>query len=440
MAPQEPLRVALVSLGCPKSLIDSERMLALLAEAGCTVAAPTEAADVIVVNTCGFLAEARDESLDVVREAVQCKRCGRASRVVLAGCLASRDGEALYDAVPGIDAIVGVEDRDDVVSAVRGSGRVTRLSSCNGTIHSDAGRFRLTPPHTAYLRIAEGCSRQCSFCTIPAIRGPFRSKPLDQVLAEAEELVSDGAVELNVIAQDTTAYGADLPEQTDLARLLGRLDRVEGVRWIRLLYAYPLRFTDALIDRIATAEHVVPYVDVPIQHVSDRILKAMRRGVSRKDIEVLLEKLRRRIGGLVLRTTLIVGFPGEGDEEFRELLEFVRDFGFDALGVFEFSPEEGTAAAEMPGQLSSEAKAERREALMLVQQERAFAANRARVGESLAVLVDGTDVRARCVARHCGQAPEIDGSCLLTAPRAAGTFAAGSVVDWDGYDLIVQPD
>ncbi|MCK4276174.1 MAG: radical SAM protein, partial [Phycisphaerae bacterium] len=272
MAQEKRLSVALVSLGCPKSLVDSEKMLATLAEGGCIVGAPMDQADVVVVNTCGFLAAARDESLEVISEALACKASGAARRVVVAGCLPNRDGRGIYELAAGIDAVVGVNDRDAILLAVTARRRVTRLSPCDGRIAADDGRFRLTPPHTAYLRIAEGCSQRCSFCTIPAIRGPFRSKPPEMVLAEAAELVSDGAVELNVIAQDTTAYGRDLPGRTDLAALLRALDALEGVRWVRLMYAYPRGFGDELIDAIAECRHVVPYVDIPLQHVSDPIL------------------------------------------------------------------------------------------------------------------------------------------------------------------------
>jgi len=434
-----PPSVALVSLGCPKNLVDSEKLLAHLAEGGCVVGAPMDEADVIVVNTCGFIAPAVAESLEVLREAVACKRAGSARRVVVAGCLVNRDGEALFDLVPGIDAVVGVHDRDGILKAVTGRRRFARVSPCSGPAASDAGRFRLTPRHTAYLRIAEGCSRRCTFCTIPALRGPFRSKPPEQVLDEARELIADGAVELNVIAQDTTAYGRDLGGGVTLASLLRRLDRLEGAEWVRLMYAYPHRVTDGLIDMLAGAARVVPYLDIPLQHVADGVLKRMGRGVSRAQTERLLDRLRRRIDGLVLRTTFIVGFPGETDEDFRELLAFVRDFRFDALGVFPFYPEAGTPAEGMPGRVGEAVAHERREAIMLAQQEIAFEAARRRVGSGIRVLVDGTDADGTCVGRYYGQAPEVDSICRLTRPAPAGQFVDGRVVDCDGYDLVVDP-
>lgn len=433
------MRVALVSLGCPKNLIDSEKILALLAEGGCIVAAPMDQADVIVVNTCGFLEAARQESLQVIREALAHKRAGAAQRVVVAGCLVNRDAEQLYKLAPGIDAIVGVNNRHQILQAVTAKRRVTRTDPYSSGVCSDAGRFRLTPRHTAYLRICEGCDRECSFCTIPAIRGPFRSKQLEAILAEARELIADGAVELNVIGQDTTAYGRDLGVKGSLASLLRRLDRLDGVRWIRLMYAYPRPF-DALIEAIASTAHVVTYIDLPLQHISDPILRRMKRGITRAGIEKLLVKIRRRIGGAAIRTTFIVGFPGESDAQFAELLEFVREFQFDALGVFEFCPEPGTTAAELPRQIPDDVKAARARALMAQQQQIAFAANSASVGRLIEVLVDGVDTQGRCVGRYYAQAPDIDGVCYLSEPRSPGTFVTGKIVGWEDYDLLVRPE
>jgi len=428
--------VALVSLGCPKNLVDSEKILAHLAEDGYVVGAAPDEADVIVVNTCGFLSAARQESLDVIAEALEHKRSGRAKRVVVAGCLVNRDAERLYDLVPGIDAIVGVNDRDNIVAAARGNRRVTLVGPCRGTIAGDAGRFRLTPRHTAYLRIAEGCSQRCSFCTIPAIRGPLRSKLPEDVLAEARELIDDGAVELNVIAQDTTGYGRDLPGRESLTRLLRRLDKLDGARWIRLMYAYPKRFSDSLIAAIAECERVVGYVDIPLQHIDDGLLRRMRRGAGRATTEKLLRKLRQRIPGVVIRTSFIVGFPGETDKRFAELLQFVREFRFDALGVFEFSPEEGTDAAGMASQVPEHVKADRAEQIMLAQQEIAFAANREKIGAAIEVLVDGRDPDGRCVGRYYGQAPDVDSVCLLKSNHRPGSFVSAKVTGCDGYDLV----
>ncbi len=447
-------RVALVSLGCPKNLVDSEKMMALLAQGGCTVGAPMDEADVIVVNTCGFLSAAREESLGVVREALAHKAAGRAARVVVAGCLVNRDAEKLFDSAPGIDAIVGVNDRDDLLKVVTSNNGKESIAGSlessiinrKSSILSDAGRFRLTPRHTAYLRISEGCSQRCTFCTIPSIRGPFRSKPPRAVLAEARELIADGAVELNVIGQDTTSYGMDLGAQkkthashsANLADLLKSLSQLKGLRWVRLMYAYPIRFNDALIDAMASCEKIVPYVDLPLQHISDGVLKRMGRRVTRARIETLLDKLRRRVPGIAIRTTFIVGFPGETKARFAELLKFVREFRFDALGVFEFSPEEGTPAARMDGRVAPEIAAERARDVMLAQRKIAFAANRRRAGRAVEVLVDGTDSHGRCVGRHAGQAPDIDSVCILQKKASAGTFVRGAISGSDGYDLLID--
>jgi ribosomal protein S12 methylthiotransferase len=434
-AEKQPVRVSFVSLGCPKNLVDSEKMLACLAEGGCVVGAPMDDADVIVINTCGFLADARDEAMGVISEALEHKSAGRVSRVVVAGCLAQRNGDELFDQAPGIDAIVGVNDRDAILQAVTGDDK-SQVSQCAGRIGSDAGRFRLTPKHVAYLRVAEGCSHPCTFCTIPAIRGPFRSKLSADVLGEAGELIADGAIELNVIAQDTTSYGSDLDE-IDLAGLIRQLDSMEGVTWIRLMYTYPRRFTDDLVSAIDQCAHVVPYVDMPLQHIADSVLRRMGRKVKRERIEELLNSLRD--AGVAIRTTFIVGFPGETQREFDELLKFVKEFEFDAMGVFAYSPEPGTPAATMSDQVPDEIKAQRVEQMMAAQQEIVFAANDDAVGQSVDVLVDGVDERGRCIGRHAGQAPEIDSLCILTEPRPAGEMLTVEIVGSEGYDLIVQP-
>lgn len=467
------MRVALVSLGCPKNLVDSEKMLAILAEHGCVVGAPMEQAEAIVINTCGFLSAARDESLAVIRQSVKLKETGQARRVIVAGCLVNRDEHKLYDLVPGIDAIVGVNDRPAIAKAVLGRRRLSRITPHPPRVHltplaaakaadknknmqagrlhhntasadrkppSDAGRFRLTPRHTAYLRISEGCNQRCTFCTIPAIRGPFRSKDVQAILAEAEELLADGAIELNIIGQDTTTYGQDLPKPASLASLLRKLDAIAGPkRWIRLMYAYPRRFTDELIDVLADSQSIVKYIDLPLQHISDSILRRMGRGVGRSSTEKLLHRLRERIPQLALRTTFIVGFPGETDDQFNELLQFVKDFKFDALGVFEFSAEPGTPAANMASPVGDEVKALRAQQIMLAQQEIAFAANRSRKGSLLDVLVDGMDSEGRCVGRCYAQAGDVDSVCILSRSRPAGQFIKANVTGHRDYDVLVQP-
>ena len=435
----EQLHVALVSLGCPKNLVDSEKIAAHLAEAGCVVGAPMDDADVIVVNTCAFLSSAKDESLEVIGEAMAQKQAGRARRVVVAGCLVNRDGDALLAESPGIDAVVGIYDRPSIVQAVLGEGQLSQISPNDRPVAGDRGRLRLTLPHTAYLRISEGCSHRCTFCTIPDIRGPFRSKPLDEIVAEARELVDSGAIELNLIGQDTTGYGSDLAGGPGLADVLGALDGVDGVEWLRLMYAYPTGLTDDVLAAMAGSDHVVPYIDVPLQHISDPILKRMGRRMGRADVEAMLDRVRDRLGSPAIRTTFIVGFPGETEAQFEELLDFMVEFGFDAAGVFAYSPEGGTPAAKLDGAVAEEVKAERVERLMLAQQDVAFEANAASVGQSIDVLVDAADNGGPPVGRHAGQAPEIDSVCLLAEPREPGRIILAEVVDWQDYDLVVQP-
>jgi len=444
--------VALVSLGCPKNLVDSERMLGLLAQHGLIIAADPRDADAIVINTCGFLQAAREESLEEIRKAIDLKTTGRCRRVIVAGCLTQRERLRLLEEVPGIDRLVGVFDRENIVRAVCGLpdereahgqylGRYHQMSPAQ---YDDRARLRLTPRHYAYLRICDGCSRGCSFCTIPAIRGPLRSKPIEQIIAEADELAADGAVELNLIGQDTTSYGSDIGYAPGLAGLLRTLDRrlPAGVRWIRLMYAYPRGFTDEMIDAIASCGRVVKYIDLPLQHISDAMLARMNRRVTRRQIETLLEKLRRRVPGIVIRTTFICGAAGETEEDHQQLLRFVRDFRFDMMGVFVYSREPGTRMARMSGHLPDDVKKRRAEALMLAQREIAFDAARRMVGRTIQVLVDGRDTRdaARFTARSAGQAPEIDSVVLVRAQGLRpGQFIEARVIDAEGYDLVAEP-
>ena len=305
---------------------------------------------------------------------------------------------------------------------------------------SDRSRLRLTPRHYAYVRISEGCDQKCTFCTIPAIRGPLHCKMPDELVAECRELIADGARELILIGQDTTSYGEDLGYEPGLAGLLRKLDaECDGARWLRLMYAYPSVMTDAMIDALAECERVVKYIDIPLQHINDRVLKAMCRRVTRKQTEKLLDKLRRRIPGVIIRTTFMVGFPGETEAEFAELLDFARDFGFDAIGTFKYSLEPDTPAGRMKNQVDESVKEDRYERLMLAQQEVAFAAARRRIGETFEVVVDGPAEDGRLTARHAGQAPEVDGVCLLKGRTAdPGAHLWVRCVDTYGYDLAVE--
>lgn len=441
---QKNVTVGFVALGCPKNVVDSEKMLARIAEAGFLIAAEPERADVVVINTCGFIEPAKVESLEAVRQAVANKKMGNVRKVVVAGCLSQRLGDRLLDEAAGVDAIVGLEHRDTIARVIRDTLASDRPLVYHGptprAVVDDRVRLRIGPAHSAYLRINEGCSHRCSFCTIPAIRGPSRSKPLEQVLDEARELAASGAAELNVIGQDTTVYGRDLKMNNGLASLLREMEHLPGLTWIRLLYAYPTGITGRLIETMATSERTVRYLDIPIQHASDRILKAMRRPDTRKRLGRLVENLRAAMPDIVLRTTLIVGFPGETRADFNELLEFVRWARFDALGAFTFFPEPGTPAAGFPDQVSHEVKQARYEELMLAQQEIAFAGNRARIGSRLRCLVDSLDSRGTGRGRFYGQAPDIDSLCIIKwCPAEPGQFIDVEVTGTKDYDLLVRP-
>lgn len=440
-------RVAFVSLGCAKNLVDSEKMLGQLAEAGCVLSNESDA-DVVVVNTCGFLESSRTEADEIIRELVDRKADGQLARVVVAGCLVQRDRRALLDRIEGIDAIVGVNNRDDVVRAVVTNGRARTnrttdvfLSDYHPFTQLDTARLRLTPNHYAYLRISEGCDQKCTFCTIPSIRGLMHCKPPEVILNEARELVGDGAVELSLIGQDTTSYGlGDDPIEGGLAALIRKLDRVEGIGWVRLMYAYPTALTDEMLDAIAECEHVCNYIDLPLQHINDRMLKAMHRRVDRSATEALLERIQRRIPGVTLRTTMIVGFPGETEEEFDELVEFVRTVRFDALGVFPYSQEPDTPAGRMAHQISDQVKRDRVDALMQAQQEVAFARNREREGRTFDVLVDDVEADGTITARHEGQAPSVDSVTFVeSCDVAPGEFIAVRCTGHRDYDLLARP-
>jgi ribosomal protein S12 methylthiotransferase len=466
---QDIQTIALVSLGCPKNLVDSERMLGLLAVDGLILTADASDADAIIINTCGFLEASKTESMEEIRRAVALKRSGKCRRVVVAGCLVQRHKTSLLAEEPGIDRLVGVFDRDHIVQAVRGRaskpgeghflGKYHNLSQRLATdanleptakqtkasrlpvFEDDRGRFRLTPRHYAFLRVSEGCNQGCAFCTIPSIRGPMRSKPVDHILAEARELAADGAVELNLIGQDTTSYGTDIGYSAGLSGLLKALDReLPDVHWLRLMYAYPSCFTDEMIHAIADSPRLVKYIDMPLQHINDQMLALMKRRVTRRQIETLLEKLRKWIPGITFRTTFIAGSPGETDAQHQELVDFVADFGFDMMGVFPYSPEPGTPMGRLPGQIPEDVKHARVEELMLTQQTVAFERARAKIGQSIQVLIDAPGKKKnQWVGRTTGQAPEIDSVTFLSGSGLhPGQLLTATVSDASGYDLIAS--
>ncbi len=440
---ETPPTVSLVALGCPKNIVDSERMLAEIAQAGLVITAEPENADVVVINTCGFIAPAKAEALEEIKHAVDCKLNGSVKKVIVAGCLSQRMGEQLFNQADGIDAVVGLGQRDNIARIIKqtisSKQPAAYLDHWPKPINDDRARLLITPRHWAYLRISEGCNHRCSFCTVPAIRGPFRSKPEEMILAEAAELVSAGVVELNIIAQDTTYYGRDLKTKNGLSSLVRELDKTANLAWIRLMYLYPAAIDDRLIETIAESEKIVHYIDMPVQHISDKVLKDMHRLDTRESICRLIENLRLSIPDIILRTTLIVGFPGETDRQFNELLDFVKWAKFDALGCFRFYPESSTPAAKMPAQVPDRIKRQRLEEVMLTQQKIAFAKNEKRIGTKITCLLDSVDSKGTGRGRFYGQAPNIDSICIIkNCPANSGVFLNAKVVDTKDYDLLVE--
>jgi ribosomal protein S12 methylthiotransferase len=437
-------RYAFITLGCPKNLVDSERMLGLLRLEGYELVDDPRGADFAVVNTCGFIEAARQESLAAIDEMLELKRRGQLRGVIVSGCLAERQREALLEARPEIDQLIGVFGRDEVTKAadrLLGGLNEQRQVFHPAPIHplADTGRMRITPRHFAYLKISEGCDRLCTFCAIPKMRGKHHSKPIEEVVAEARELAADGVRELVVVAQDTTYYGMDLDGRPRLADLLRKLEQIDGVDWIRLMYLYPMNVTDELVDLVASSERIVSYLDVPLQHASDAMLRRMQRRVGRRETDELLARLREQIPGLVLRTTMITGFPGETDDDFDELVEFVRGQRFERLGVFTYSLEPDTPAARLPDHVPEEVKQERRDRLMAEQQEIAFAWNDAQIGRRLEVLVDAAvpEENNAWVGRSYADAPDVDGVVYVTGEGlAAGSIVPCEVVARSEYDLV----
>ncbi len=481
----DPIRtIAFVSLGCPKNLVDSEKMLGLLSEDGIVPIDDEAQADAIVINTCGFLEASKEESIEEINHAVALKKEGKCKRVIVAGCLVQRHRAKILDWCPDVDAMVGVFDRDHIVKAVRGQGAIQKdvgidlpiysSIATNATIakqhrgiteegyfESDSARLRLTPRHYAYLRISEGCNQNCTFCTIPSIRGKMRSKPADRVIAEANELFSDGAFELNLIGQDTTSYGNDIGYTASLSGLLKSLNTAaqnNGGAWLRLMYAYPSCFTDEMIQAIAQMDHVVKYIDMPLQHINDQVLDNMRRKTSRKLIETLLAKLRDRIPEMVIRTTFISGYPGETEDQHKELVDFVGEFGFEAMGVFPYSREPGTVAGtqyDQGGAVDPDVVSRRIEQLMLTQQQVAFNRNESWLNQAkvLDILIDqdtGDEVQPTTDMPSGGklyegrgkhQAPQVDSLSYVISQEtlSPGQVVRCQVTGVQDYDLIVQP-
>ncbi|MBS6532780.1 MAG: 30S ribosomal protein S12 methylthiotransferase RimO [Oscillospiraceae bacterium] len=423
-----PYKIAFVSLGCAKNLVNTEQMMALCRRAGHTVTGDPDGADVAVLNTCGFIESAKSEAIENILELAELKKAGRLKKLLVAGCLSQRYPDDIRTELPEVDGMLGTGSYTDVATAVEEL-MAGEKAEHFGNIHrtfEDGERLVTTPPYTAYLKIAEGCSNGCAFCIIPKLRGRYRSRSMEALLAEARQLADSGVKELIVIAQDITRYGMDLEEPSSLARLLKELCKLD-FHWIRLHYLYPEVITDELIDTIAREKKIVHYLDIPIQHCSDGILKAMRRRNTRAELEDLFDRLRRAIPDLVVRTSLICGLPGEGEAEFEELCQFLREQKLQRVGVFQFSPEEGTLAAAMENQVDPETAARRVELVVDLQSRIMDEYNEARLGTVMEVLCEGFDTQAGCFAgRTYADSVEIDGRVLFTA---AGAVPAGSFVN-----------
>jgi len=436
-------KISMVSLGCPKNLVDAEVMLGFLDREGYEITTDEKEADIIIVNTCSFIKEAKQESIDAILDLADRKQDGRCRLLIVTGCLPQRYQEELCRELPEVDIFIGTGDYPriaEIIAEKRGtSGQLRYIGDPNFVYDEDSPRLKSTPVYSAYLKIAEGCSNCCSYCVIPSLRGGFRSRPMDAVLAEAGRLVAGGARELNLIAQDVTRYGSDLGEGASLEELIRRLAGLEELRWIRLLYAYPDGITDSLIRVIRDEKKVCKYLDIPLQHISDPVLSRMNRRGGAAEIRALIAKLRAEIPDIALRTSLIVGFPGETEDDFRKLLQFVEEARFDRLGVFCYSREEGTPAAGMEGQISERIKRERYKKVMTVQGRLSFKQNRSLVGRIEEVIVEGYSEETELLlkGRSSRQAPDIDGQVYITAGQAdVGDIVRLKVTDSSDYDLI----
>ena len=443
------MKIGVVSLGCPKNLVDSETMLGLIHEENYEITNDPSEAEIIIVNTCGFIESAKEESINTILQMAEYKKSGSCKYIIVTGCLSQRYAEELFNELPEADVIAGVEVYDEIGSIIKrvmnGERFIMLERSKPDVIYTSKETFLprilTTPSYTAYLKIAEGCDNCCSYCAIPKIRGPYRSKPMEQVLKEAKALADNGVKELIVVAQDTTRYGEDLPGgKLLLADLLKELNKIESLKWIRVMYCYPNNFTDELIETFASLDKVCKYVDLPLQHASNRLLASMNRYDTREEVETLLAKLRKRIPGIVIRTTFIVGFPGETDADFEELKEFVEQQRFENAGVFAYSQEEGTVAGAMPNQIPDEIKQERYHELMALQAQISEEIHKDTEGQTLEVLVEGIeeDGSGLHYGRSYREAPDIDGLVFIENPGdiKPGCFVKVNILQGFTYESV----
>lgn len=436
------MNILFVSLGCDKNLVDSEVMLSLLKNHGYNITNEEQEADAAVVNTCCFIHDAKEESIHTILELAQLKETARLKALIITGCLAQRYKDEIQEEIPEVDAILGSTNIDDIVSVVGQAIEGNRVVCCKDVQYLPKNltdRVVTTGNAMAYLKIAEGCNKRCTYCIIPYLRGNYRSIPMEEILETAGKLAAEGYKELVLVAQETTVYGQDLYGEKRLPQLLQELSKLEGIRWIRLLYCYPEEITDDLIQTMAANEKVCHYIDMPIQHSEDTILKAMGRRTNQKQIRDVIHRLRTAMPDIVLRTTLITGFPGETKEEHEALLEFVDEMEFERLGVFPYSPEEGTRAADFPNQIEEEVKKQRQEEIMALQQEVSYDNNQKMIGTQLEVLVEGYLYEENVyIGRSFREAPNVDGFIFLSAEEeiVSGEMVTVRITDANEYDLI----
>lgn len=434
-------KVGFVSLGCSKNLVDTEVMLYNLHSAGFEITPEEEEAEIIIINTCGFIESAKQESIDNILDAERLKEWGKCRHIIATGCLVERYREEVMREMPEIDAIVGVGSLCDIAEACLAVMRGEKYSSFRDKETSKLGGDRIltTESHFAYLKVSEGCDNLCTYCAIPLIRGKHRSRPIEDIVAEAKNLESMGVRELNLIAQDTTRYGLDLYGEYSLARLVRAITDSTTIPWIRLLYCYPDKITDELIEQFRTNDRLVKYMDIPIQHISNSVLKRMNRHGDRAEIESAIKRLRESVPGIVLRTTAMVGFPGETEEDFTELCEFIKEARFDRFGAFTFSAEEGTAAADMDCQVDEQVKQDRYDILMQTQLLISEEQNAEKIGKTITVLCDGFDAASEVYyGRSYADAPDVDGKVYFTSKRkiTPGDFVLVKITEAMDYDLV----
>lgn len=445
----DPPRVSVITLGCAKNVADTDLLAGQLLRQGITVTGELRDADAILVNTCAFLTSAQEESIETILEIAEEKKQRSDQLLVVVGCLAQRHGQSLIDQIPEIDILVGPGEvhtlaarlQELIENGCRNGDRL-HLGGMESVEESWTERVVSDFKHSAYVKISEGCDRSCSFCIIPKLRGRHRSRTLDSITYEVQRLAAGGVREINLVAQELTAYGIDLNGRSTLAALITELDAVEGIDWIRLLYTYPSNWSEELFSAIRDLPSVLPYVDIPIQHVSDTILRRMNR-VPWKKTAALLDRLRSEIPDLVVRTTLMTGFPGEREADFKEMLDFVKDYRFDSLGVFAFSPEEGTSAFGLADPVPEAIREERRQAIMAAQIDISHQKNSARIGQDVTLLLDSVDSSGVWTGRHYGQAPEVDG-CTFLRDAGEHDLSAGSMIEAvievaGAYDLEARP-